>query len=64
MTAAPSRYAVVGHPVAHSQSPFIHAAGPYGRFTPGMRKQADQLAIPSRFRFTREDGLEATLSGR
>ena len=28
-----------------------------------MRKQADQLAIPSRFRFTREDGLETTLSG-
>jgi hypothetical protein len=29
-----------------------------------MRKQADQLAIPSRFRFTREDGLETSLSGR
>ena len=42
----------------------VHAASPYGRFTPAMRKQADQLAIPSRFRFTREDGLETTLSGR
>ena len=42
----------------------VHAAGPYGRFTPAMRKQADQIAIPSRFRFTREEGLETTLSGR
>ena len=42
----------------------VHAAAPYGRFNSAMRKQADQLAIPSRFRFTREDGLEATLSGR
>ena len=42
----------------------VHAAAPYGRFSGPMRKQADQLAIPSRFRFTREDGLETTLSGR
>jgi protein TonB len=27
----------------------VHAAGPYGRFTPAMRKQADQLAIPRAF---------------
>ena len=41
----------------------VHAAAPYGRFNAAMRKQADQLAIPSRFRFTREEGLETTLSG-
>jgi protein TonB len=27
-----------------------------------MRKQADQIVITSRFRFTREEGLETTLS--
>jgi periplasmic protein TonB len=42
----------------------VHAAGPYGRFSTAMKRQADQLAIPSRFRFTREEGLETTLSGR
>lgn len=41
----------------------VLAAAPYGRFTPAMRKQADQIAIPSRFRFTREENLETTLSG-
>jgi periplasmic protein TonB len=41
----------------------VLAAAPYGRFTPAMKKQADQLAIPSRFRFTREEGLETTLTG-
>jgi protein TonB len=40
----------------------VMAAAPYGRFTPAMRKQADQLAIPSRFRFTRDENLETTLS--
>ncbi|MEP6739940.1 MAG: TonB family protein [Caldimonas sp.] len=41
----------------------VRAAAPYGRFTPAMRKQADQIAIPSRFRFTRDENLETTLSG-
>jgi protein TonB len=27
-----------------------------------MRKQADQIVITSRFRFTRDEGLETTLS--
>jgi protein TonB len=40
----------------------VHAAGPYGRFNAAMKRQADQLAIPSRFRFTREENLETTLS--
>ena len=38
------------------------AAAPFGAFTPAMRAKADQLVITSRFRFTREEGLEATLS--
>ena len=38
------------------------AAAPFGPFTPEMRKQADQIVITSRFRFTREEGLETTLS--
>jgi protein TonB len=27
-----------------------------------MRRQADQIVVTSRFRFTREDGFETTLS--
>jgi protein TonB len=38
------------------------AAAPFGSFTPAMRAKADQLVITSRFRFTRDEGLEATLS--
>jgi protein TonB len=40
----------------------VQAAAPYGAFSPAMRAKADQLVITSRFRFTREDGLEASLS--
>lgn len=42
----------------------VRAAGPFGSFTPAMRQQADQIVITSRFRFTREDGLEATMTER
>jgi protein TonB len=41
----------------------VQAAAPFGAFTNAMRQQADQIVITSRFRFTREDGLETTLSG-
>ena len=42
----------------------VRAASPFGPFTPAMRGQADQIVVTSRFRFTREDGLETTLSSR
>jgi len=40
----------------------VKAAAPYGAFSPAMRQKADQLVITSRFRFTRDEGLETTLS--
>ena len=40
----------------------VRAAAPFGAFSPEMRKQADQIVITSRFRFTRDDGLETALS--
>jgi protein TonB len=40
----------------------VRAAAPFGPFTPAMRSHADQLVITSRFRFTREDGLETSLA--
>ena len=40
----------------------VRAAAPFGNFSDEMHKKADQLVITSRFRFTRNDGLETTLS--
>lgn len=40
----------------------VRAASPFGPFSAEMRKQADQIVVTSRFRFTREEGLETTLS--
>jgi protein TonB len=40
----------------------VRAAGPFGRFTDQMKRQTDQIVVTSRFRFTREEGLETTLS--
>jgi protein TonB len=38
------------------------SAGPFGRFTPAMRRQADQIVVVSRFKFTRDETLEAAVS--
>ena len=40
----------------------LQAAAPFGGFSAPMRQEADQIILTSRFRFTRDDGLEATLS--
>ncbi len=42
----------------------VKAASPFGSFSAAMRRKADQLVITSRFKFTREDGLETTLSAQ
>jgi protein TonB len=42
----------------------VQAASPFGPFTAAMRAQADQIVVTSRFRFTREDGLETSLTSR
>ncbi len=42
----------------------VRAASPFGSFTADMRKQADQIVVTSRFRFTRDDGLETTQLGQ
>lgn len=38
------------------------SAGPYGKFSKAMRQQADQIAVVSRFKFTRDDTLETKIS--
>lgn len=40
----------------------VRAAAPFGPFNAAMQKQADQIVVTSRFRFTRDDGLETSLS--
>ncbi|WCM92577.1 TonB family protein [Acidovorax sp. NCPPB 2350] len=37
------------------------AAGPFGSFDPAMRAKADQIAVVSRFKFTREQTLETSV---
>ncbi|QNK75329.1 TonB family protein [Variovorax sp. PAMC28562] len=36
----------------------VRSIGSFGRFTDAMRKQTDQIALPSRFKFTRDETTE------
>lgn len=38
------------------------SAGPFGNFNREMRRQADQIAVVSRFKFTRDDTLQTRLN--
>lgn len=40
----------------------VQAAAPFGSFSSAMKKQADQLVIPTRFRFSREDGFATSVA--
>ncbi len=40
------------------------AAGPFGRFNEAMRRQADQIMVVSRFKFTRDETLETRLTAQ
>ncbi len=52
-----------GNPVLDSRAlTIVQKAAPYGGFNPAMRRQADQIVVTSRFRFTHDDGLETSLS--
>lgn len=39
----------------------VRAAAPFGPFNAEMRREADLIVVTSRFRFTRDDGLETSL---
>ncbi|MGC9163660.1 MAG: energy transducer TonB [Thiomonas sp.] len=51
-----------GNPTLDRQArAIVQAAQPFGRFTEAMLKQADQIVVISRFRFTHDQGLETAV---
>ena len=42
----------------------VKGTGPFGQFTAAMRRQADQIVVVSRFKFTRDETLETQLTNR
>lgn len=52
-----------GNPVLDKRAQAIaRSAGPFGNFNAAMRRHADQILVVSRFKFTREETLEAKVS--
>ena len=39
-----------------------NAAAPFGNFSDDMKRKADQIVVTSRFRFTKSDGMQATMT--
>lgn len=42
----------------------VRSIGGFGKFTDAMRRQTDQIVLPSRFKFTHDETLETQLSSR
>jgi periplasmic protein TonB len=42
----------------------VRGTGPFARFSQAMRRQADQIVLVSRFKFTRDETLETKLTNR
>ena len=53
-----------GIPLLDRRAQAIVRALSFGSFSSAMRQQADQIVVVSRFRFTREDGLQTQLSSQ
>lgn len=51
-----------GQPVLDRRAQSIVGSMNYGRFSDTMRRQADQIVVVSRFRFTRDDTLQTQMS--
>lgn len=52
-----------GNPTLDRRAAAIaRTAGPFGNFPKAMRRQADQILVVSRFKFTRDETLEAKVS--
>lgn len=51
-----------GNPLLDKRAEAIaRAAGPFGHFTPEMRRRADQLAMVARFKFNRDQTMETSV---
>lgn len=54
-----------GNPLLDRRAAAIaRSSRPFGPFTAAMRKEVDQIAVVSRFKFTRDETLEAKVSGQ
>jgi protein TonB len=42
----------------------VRSIGSFGKFTDAMRRQTDQIVLPSRFKFTHDETLETQLSAK
>ena len=52
-----------GNPVLDRRAQaIVLSIGSFGKFSDAMRRQADQIVLPSRFKFTRDETLETQLS--